>query len=796
MIDESWSERPDRSGSADSVTLRELIERIGRRRRLVLGITGAVFLTLTAWTFLATPRYRSTAMIRVLEQQTGMPFLQNLEDIPGFDLGSVGQDELETEIGVLGSWRLNGAVVDSLGLRVRVRKPADARSRVLEVLSPGDPLLEGKVRLRYAGGGVYDADLDLEGPGGRERSTASVRIGEVLQVGDLRLRIPATAGEPAPATIRLEIVPEFEAVEDLQEDVTVRRKEGRSRLVEIYYDHPDRETAAAVVNSLLTEYLAYSRSTQQGETRTRADELRTQVEEHERRLAEAEESLREFQERARLVAPEEQATQQVRRVAEIQIRLDELEVEREAMRDVLSVVEARVVEGDDDPAAYRQLATIPSFISNGAIQDMLLTLVELENDRAELLARRTPENQDVRRIDERIAELEVQLHRTAGSYLESLDQQMISAGRTLGRITDDLESLPEREMQYVRLLREKTLLTETYILLQAELKRAEIEEVIVPRTARVVDPGQVPHPDDPAFPKPEVILPLGLLLGLVAGVVIALLLDLWDDRIHSREEAALAVGELPFLAVLPRLEARHRIHLNGRRRLLPSRAGRPGAGDGAAARRLPSAGSQETAAYRSLAATLTVAGERPPRIITVASPQAGDGRTTVAVHLAVTLARQGHRTLLVDGDLRDGAGTRIPGEGDGPGLRGILTGEATFEESVRAVDGEDAPPTLEVLPAGSDSDAEPDLSRRDLLERLLTRMRDEYDRVVVDTSPAHEAPEALILASEGDLVLMVARQGHTDRNALRRLAERLAAVAPRSTRVILNEGTREGAVRG
>ena len=493
------------------------------------GVGGAVFLGIALWTVFATPRYESTAVLRIMDQQRQMGLPDALGSLPGLDLMGFSRDELETEVGILRSWRIAGAVVDSLGLMVHVSRPHGLRREVLRVERLGDPDRQARFDLEPGPDGRFGVTVKV--PDEPRRGMDPLSPGDRLEWEGYRLVLADSLRELEGASkIRIEIVPWYEAVDDLRDDLDISRQEGGSRLVEVSYALPDRELSASVVNSLVREYVGYKRAADRADARYTAGELRVQVAEEGERLAAAEEQLRRYQEENLIVAPEEEATQQVRRLAQLQLAEDALQVERRALGDLLSLIDERAAtSGSDRGQAYRQLATFPSLIANGAIQELLVALLELENQESELLTRRTAENADVRQLAGRISEVEAQLYRLGSDYRESLDQQLASTASAMDELNSLLAVLPEREMEYLRLFRERTVLTESFLLLEQQLKIAEVEDAIRSEGVRIVDEALVAHEDDPVFPKPGVMLFLGFMLALASAVLAAVLRDLWDD---------------------------------------------------------------------------------------------------------------------------------------------------------------------------------------------------------------------------------------------------------------------------
>ena len=154
-------------------------------------------------------------------------------------------------------------------------------------------------------------------------------------------------------------------------------------------------------------------------------------------------------------------------------------------------------------------------------------LLELENEQSALLVLRQEENRDVRQLTDRISALEGQLFQVGTNYLESLDNHLASVDESLENISRELEEFPEREMEYLRLFRDRLVLGEALTLLEGQLRIAEVQDAIRDEGVRVVDIGVVAPEDEPEFPRPLVNLLLAIILGLALGLGSALVRDVW-----------------------------------------------------------------------------------------------------------------------------------------------------------------------------------------------------------------------------------------------------------------------------
>lgn len=142
-------------------------------------------------------------------------------------------------------------------------------------------------------------------------------------------------------------------------------------------------------------------------------------------------------------------------------------------------------------------------------------------------------------------------------------------------------------------------------------------------------------------------------------------------------------------------------------------------------------------------------------VLMVTSPAPNEGKTTLAAHLAASLARAGRRTLLIDCDLRAPSLHRLFGLPPGPGVCDLLTGAARPADAARPTDI----PGLHVLPAGGFCQRSAAALAQTDLPAVLAELRGRYDFILIDSSPLLRVPDGLMLARHVDGLLLSVRPG-------------------------------------
>ena len=154
--------------------------------------------------------------------------------------------------------------------------------------------------------------------------------------------------------------------------------------------------------------------------------------------------------------------------------------------------------------------------------------------------------------------------------------------------------------------------------------------------------------------------------------------------------------------------------------------------------------------------------DQPPKVIHVTSARPGEGKTTIATSLAISAASAGLKVVLVDADLRHCAASRIFKLEQDRGLVDVLTGAATTDEVSAFY--EDVKVT--VIPAGSKSLNPPDVLGSERMKQLISRLKDKFDYVVLDTPPVGPVVDSVIVANIADKTIFVIKWASTPRELI------------------------------
>lgn len=277
-------------------------------------------------------------------------------------------------------------------------------------------------------------------------------------------------------------------------------------------------------------------------------------------------------------------------------------------------------------------------------------------------------------------------------------------------------------------------------------------------SAAVIEPAVAPNVQSaPSTPRESV---LGAILGLLLGTVASVLFALLETRIRSADIVA-TVTSLPVIGQIGRFPRSSDV----RPIVMRNRNG------------------EEAESFRRVRTALRFASvDADVRAILVTSAVPAEGKTTVAINLALVLAETGSRVLLIDADLRRPRVADALGVEGAIGLTTVLVGEVDLVDALASY----GPTNLDLLLAGDVPPNPAELLSSAKMAQVLTDLTDAYDLVVIDSAPVLSVADATLLAPHADVLLLVVDASKTRRAQLARTLQVLSVAGALVSGIVLN----------
>jgi capsular exopolysaccharide synthesis family protein len=537
-------------------------------------------------------------------------------------------------------------------------------------------------------------------------------------------------------------------------------QEGRSYVIGVSFASANPETAATVANAVAQLYVQAQAERKRQATAKASDWLGERVAALKDEVARAEAAMERYRTANNLaVAPRTDVNDQ--QVADLSKELIATQAELAGRQARLDFIRELRRQG-------RVLDTMPEVLGSPVIVELRRREAELSQTEAELatiLGRKHPKMRLILAERQKLGE---KIAREIDRITANLENEVRIAAARVGTIQAGLADAQRMrsqaqaaEVQLNELEREAQASRKLYENLLQRYKETKEQQAIVEPDAQIISTAA---PGQPSSPGPPLFAAMGLTVSTLIGTMLAFLLERLDKGLRSEGDIQAALG-LPRIGLIPRLNRPGR-HQRPHQYLL--------------LRPL----SAYAEAIRMVFARLCLGNAgQPSKLILVTSSVPGEGKTTLAVSLAVYAAQAGQRVLLLDLDLRHPSVQRELSRSVAGGIVEHLLHDVPLEEVI----DHDPELGLDVISVREQA-TDPMLlltSRR--MGELLRRLRDDYDHVIIDSPPLLGLTEAQLLASMVDKVLVVVQWTKTARSLAQNAVGLLRSVKADIAGVVLTQ---------
>jgi capsular exopolysaccharide synthesis family protein len=541
-------------------------------------------------------------------------------------------------------------------------------------------------------------------------------------------------------------------------------------VIDIAVEHWDPEIAARLANAVGDAYMERNAGFRQGSTSGAVKWLARQLDELKSNLELSEKSLYEFKKNKDLLAVS-LADQQSLLGKQIQMVASEV-IRAQLKRLAISVKLVDVKDGIADPLKVSSLSDFDTLVIRKLRGAMIEHQMQYEVLRERYLEKHPMAVAQKARLDAARRSLEREILNVVKAITADYKQASRHESRlsgTLQHAKTQAHDVNKLELDYRQLERKAQNAKELYTMVLRRLKESDLSANLNVNNVRVIDYAEPSW--GPVYPRVQLNLIVGGLLGLMLGIGFAFLLAALDSTIKSLEDAE-AVRGLLCLGFIPSIPL-----VAGQKKRKPTEL---------AVHLAPSSATAESC--RSIRTNLQFASpDKPLKRIVVTSPGPEEGKTTSAVSLAITMAQAGNRVLIIDADMRRPQLHRVFGVPRYEGLSTALSGEISPEQAAETLVKTTDVPNLFTMPCGPTPPNPAELCQSDRLGKLLDHLCDGFDWVILDSPPLLTVTDPVLLGAKCDGTILVARTGQTPKASLQAAKRTLADVGTNVLGVILND---------
>lgn len=552
--------------------------------------------------------------------------------------------------------------------------------------------------------------------------------------------------------------------------VKIDQKRGLD-VVDIVVESPSKYEAMLVANLYATVYQSFSLELSREELTTLTRYLNEEKENKFKDLAKAELDLEEYQKKGGLILLDAQVKNLVENISQLEAQKNAANIELSSKEKEYNSLNTEIARIDPTLVDFMKGKIDESYISE--VQSKIAELeskrdIEASIPQDDKLRQKTLDeyNRKIdplkRTLEEKIQVLQTSLYSNTPEDRRIVAQKLLEANvgvqsyrtkvntlsKLLSRYEDQFSKLPTQSIEYAKLERNRKATEKLYLILEEKYQEAKINERIKLGTILVIAPSVLAS--KPSKPNRTLIVFLGVMLGLAASIGFAFARNYFDHTVKSPDEI-----ENKGISVLSWIPAIDELKGGGMSEFIV--ANKPK--------------SPPSEAFKALRTRLQYAKleETPIKTILLTSSVPSEGKTTISLNVAGSLAQMDKKVLLLDCDLRKPRIHNVFETDRFPGLSDYLFSNASLDEITRKTKLEN----LSVITSGTIPPNPSELLASKQMKEFLDKMKGIYDFIVIDSPPYISVTDAEILFRITDGTILVLRAGKTPSDAFFRTCEKL-----------------------
>lgn len=507
-----------------------------------------------------------------------------------------------------------------------------------------------------------------------------------------------------------------------------------SNIVQISFETENPKMGVQIINQWMKEYQASGLEEKRQAAENTLRFINEQLESANKDLGSVEKSLLNFREKNLLINTQQQSAQIFESLSELDKEITKQNVQMKVVDNLIGYI-------SDNSKPYRQV------FSNLGIEEPSLVVQitefnKLQVDREVLLRTTTRSNPTVVNMEAGIEKLRQDILQNLNNIRKAYQVSVNSLSTRNEFASREISKIPVKEKELLDITRRQKILEQLYSFLLQKKLETSIGSASTISNVKVVEPAKASL--QPVRPNRKNIYLTALLAGLGLPAAFVFLLEFLNDKVSGKADIQ-KVTRAPIIGEISHSDEKTSLVVTkGSRKFIAEQ-------------------------FRMIRTNLQyVLPKQEKAVFMVTSSTSGEGKSFISTNIAAAMALSGKKTVILEFDIRKPKILAGLGLGKGTGITNFIIGKAEWEQLILPVPNYD---NLYVIPCGPIPPNPSELLLDSKLHELMTRAREDFDVVIIDTAPVGLVSDAMVLGKFADATLYVVRHNYTFKKQLELLED-------------------------